>query len=313
MMLLEQMERIELKIVEGQQQERLDRILASHLDESRSQIQRWIEAGRVWVDGQVAISRAKYPIGALVTIEPPEPESYDVEPEVMDLDILLEDEDLIVINKAAGMVVHPGAGCRTGTLVSGLLHHCRGQLSGIGGVERPGIVHRLDKDTSGVIIVAKNDFTHQKLSEAFQQREVTKVYRAFAHRLPSSSAGSWNSPLGRHPVHRKKQAVVEVGGRTARTDYQVNNQWDKFCSLELELFTGRTHQIRVHAAHAGVPLAGDTLYGGKLVEAAGVKRQMLHAYRLRITHPRSGESLAIMAPLPEDFTRFESWLNQRQQ
>ncbi|MEM1158007.1 MAG: RluA family pseudouridine synthase [Verrucomicrobiota bacterium] len=291
--------------------ERLDRILAARMTESRSQIQRWIHAGRVNIDGEPVLSRGRYPEGTQVVIDRPKPEAYAVVPEQMELDVLFEDEDLIVLNKAAGLVVHPGAGCRTGTLVSGLLEHCQGQLSGIGGVERPGIVHRLDKETSGVIAVAKNDFTHQKLSNAFQQRQVIKIYQAFSHRAPRADAGSWEFALGRHPVHRKKQAVVHTGGRSARTDFQVLQRWDKFCKLELELFTGRTHQIRVHAAHAGTPLAGDTLYGGKLIEAAAVHRQMLHAMKLVIHHPRSGDRLAITAPVPEDFIRFESWLNQR--
>ncbi len=305
------MEKFTIEIADGEQGERLDRVLTSRTNESRSQIQRWIEADRVLVEGNPAVPRGKYPVGTIITIDPPEPESYDVEPEAMDLDILFEDRDLIILNKPAGLVVHPGAGCRQGTLVSGLLHHCRGELSGIGGVERPGIVHRLDKETSGVIAVAKNDFAHQQLSEAFQQREVTKVYRAFAHRLPPKDTGSWQFPLGRHPVHRKKQSVRESGGRAARTDFQVLQRWEKFCALELNLFTGRTHQIRVHASHAGFPLVGDTLYGGKLVESAGVGRHLLHAFRLGINHPRTGESLAIEAPLPEDFTQFETWLNQR--
>lgn len=307
------MDIIEIIVQQAEAKERLDRILAVRMTESRSQIQRWIDAGRVRIEGEPVTSRGKYPEGTLVVIDPPEPESYDVQPEQMDLNVLFEDEDLIVLNKPAGIVVHPGAGCRTGTLVSGLLHHCKGQLSGIGGVERPGIVHRLDKESSGVIVVAKNDFTHQRLSASFQAREVTKIYQAFAHRAPKADNGSWRFELGRHPVHRKKQAVVKSGGRVARTDFQVLQRWDKFCQLELELFTGRTHQIRVHAAHAGSPLAGDTLYGGKLVEAGGVVRHMLHAKKLGIIHPRTGESLAITAPLPEDFQQFESWLNHRQQ
>jgi len=306
------METIEITIQTEEAGERLDRVLTARMAESRSQIQRWIDAGRVSIDGKPVISRGKYPAGKVVVIDPPEPESYDVLPEKMDLDVLFEDNDLIVLNKLAGVVVHPGAGCRTGTLVSGLLHHCQGQLSGIGGVERPGIVHRLDKETSGVIAVAKNDFAHQKLSQSFQDRNVTKIYRAFAHRPPQVDSGSWSFPLGRHPVHRKKQAVVKSGGREARTDYQVLQRWEKFCELELELYTGRTHQIRVHAAHSGSPLAGDVLYGGKQVEVAGVRRHMLHAMKLVINHPRTGESLAIRAPLPEDFIQFQSWLNQRQ-
>ncbi|MEM6885212.1 MAG: RluA family pseudouridine synthase [Verrucomicrobiota bacterium] len=305
------MDLIKIEIQASEASERLDRVLAARITESRSQIQRWIEAGRVSILGESALSRGKYPAGTIVLIDPPEPESYDVEPEPMPLDILFEDSDLIVLNKSAGTVVHPGAGCRTGTLVSGLLHHCQGELSGIGGVERPGIVHRLDKETSGVIVVAKNDFTHQGLSLAFQQREVTKIYQAFTHRPPAENSGSWQESLGRHPVHRKKQAVVVSGGRIARTDFHVMRRWDKFCKLELELFTGRTHQIRVHASHAGSPLVGDLLYGGKLVEAGGVKRHMLHAFKLVINHPRTGESLAFTAPVPEDFNQFESWLNLR--
>jgi 23S rRNA pseudouridine1911/1915/1917 synthase len=301
----------EVIIAAGEQAERLDRVLTARIDESRSQIQRWIELERITAGGAPVSARSKYPVGTVVVVDPPEPESCEVEAEAMELEILFEDKDLIILNKPAGLVVHPGAGCRHGTLVSGLLHHCRGELSGIGGVERPGIVHRLDKETSGVIAVAKNDYTHQKLSEAFQNRQVTKCYRAYVHRGPVSEKGSWRFPLGRHPVHRKKQAVRTSGGREARTDFQVLQRWDKFSVLDLNLFTGRTHQIRVHASHAGFPLVGDVTYGGKKIETAGVDRHLLHAMTLGIIHPRTGESLAITAPLPEDFIHFEAWLNQR--
>ncbi|MEM6821515.1 MAG: RluA family pseudouridine synthase [Verrucomicrobiota bacterium] len=289
---------------------RIDKVLADHLDTSRSQIQKWIEAGVVTVNGSPIQPRSKLGTGVTVVLNPPPPEPDEIFPEPMDLEVLFEDDDIIILNKAAGTIVHPGAGCRQGTLVSGLLHHCRGQLSGIGGVERPGIVHRLDKETSGVLAVAKNDFAHQRLAKSFQDRNVTKIYRAFVHGEMKDEVGSWRAPLGRHPVHRHKQSVRKSGGRDSRTDYECLETWPGYSLMECRLFTGRTHQIRVHASHAGFPLVGDQVYGGKRIKAAGVERHLLHAWKLSFFHPRSGESLAFEAELPEDFGRFKQWLSK---
>ncbi|MGF1679462.1 MAG: RluA family pseudouridine synthase [Candidatus Methylacidiphilales bacterium] len=302
---------VEIILTDEDRERRLDQALSGHLNVSRSQIQRWIEGGHVRIENKTLDAKSKWPAGTRVYIEPPPTVPDVVEAEPMDLDVLFEDEDVIVLNKKAGVSVHPGAGCRMGTLVGGLLHHCRGKLSGIGGVERPGIVHRLDKDTSGVMIAAKNDFAHQKLSEAFQQRRVVKIYRGYAHRSPTMESGSWREPLGRHPLHRQKQAVRLSGGREAWTDYRVLDRYAKYTFLQFVLHTGRTHQIRVHASHAGCPLVGDVAYGGSMNLEAGVKRQLLHACHLEIPHPRGGETLAISAPMPEDFLGFESWLKQK--
>lgn len=304
------MESIEVVLEQGDAGARLDKVLALRTGQSRSQIQRWAELDRVWVQGKRASLKSKYPAGTRIICHPPEPEPLDLVPEAIPLDILFEDADLLVLNKAPGMVVHPGAGISRGTLVSALLHHCGNSLSGIGGVERPGILHRLDKDTSGALVVAKNDAAHRFLSEAFQKRLVTKVYQAFVHQAPQPEDGTWSFPLGRHPVHRKKQAVLSHGGRSARTDYRTLRRWKEVSLIECRLHTGRTHQIRVHASHAGCPLVGDNLYKGKCLPRAGAKRQMLHAFQLAFSHPRSGETLAFEAPVPDDFQRFHRWLSQ---
>lgn len=299
---------MEVIISEQDAGRRLDQVLAEALGESRSRVQAWIRDGHVTIHNRTILPRTKPDAGTVVRIEAPAPVPDHVEAEELALNILYEDDDLLVLNKAAGMVVHPGAGARTGTLVAGLLHYCRGRLSGIGGVERPGIVHRLDKDTSGVMVVAKTDAAHRRLADDFQNRRVTKIYRAFVHRSPLDDHGTWDGKIGRHPVQRQKQAIRPVDGREARTDYSVLRRWAEVSLIECRLFTGRTHQIRVHAAHAGCPLIGDTTYGGKLNPAAGVQRQLLHSYHLGITHPSSGQALAFEAPLPDDFIHYESWL-----
>lgn len=292
--------------------ERIDRVLARRLDESRTQIQRWIDEGCIRVEGKAILPRSHWPAGTCFQIDPPEPPLNSISPEKMELDILFEDNDLLVINKPAGRVVHPGAGIHEGTLVAGLLHYCGDRLSRAGDADRPGIVHRLDKETSGIMVVTKTDEAYHHLVAAFKAREVQKEYLAYVHRGPSSREGTWDFPIGRHPVNRQKQAVRADTGRHAVTDFRVEATWEKFSRLVLRLHTGRTHQIRVHAAHVGCPLVGDCVYGGKPVPVADVRRQLLHACRLGFSHPFSGEDLAFEAPLPDDFHRFETWLNTTQ-
>lgn len=290
---------------------RLDKSLARKLGVSRTRLQEWLEAGHVVSGGEVLRGKETLPIGAEVVVCPPAPVPDRLEPEALPLDILHEDDDLIVLNKAPGMVVHPGAGHRSGTLVAALLHHCAGRLSGIGGVERPGIVHRLDRETSGVLVVAKTDAAHQSLARQFKDRTMEKTYQAFVCGVPRARAGLWDGPIQRHARHRQKMAVRE-GGRAARTDYRVLQAWSSSALLELRLHTGRTHQIRVHAAHAGYPVVGDDVYGRghRWAGEAGVVRQLLHAWRLVLVHPRSEKSLALEAPLPQDFLRFRDWLER---
>ena len=297
---------------EADTRERPDKILARRIGLSRSRLQELALAGQVRIDGQPHDLKGRITPGTQIEVLVPEPAVLDLEAEDLPLDVLYEDRDLIVLNKKAGMVVHPGAGHDRGTLVSALLHHCRGSLSGIGGVQRPGIVHRLDKDTSGILIAAKNDAAHQSLAEQFKGREIEKYYMAWVVPAPKSAAGSWTGAIGRHPVHRQKMAVMREGGRSARTDYVVRQRGGRAALLELRIYTGRTHQIRVHCATAGCPVAGDLLYGRKIawLPEAGVFRQLLHAARLVFNHPRSGKRIELSAPLPEDFVQFGNWINQ---
>jgi 23S rRNA pseudouridine1911/1915/1917 synthase len=232
-----------------------------------------------------------------VTIEEPEVVASTMEGEDIALEILFEDEDLIVLNKPPGLVVHPGPGHSGGTLVNALLHHCGG-LSAIGGEERPGIVHRLDKETSGCIVAAKNDFTHQSLAMQFSERHVRKVYLALARGHVARRAGSITAPIGRHRVNRQKMAVDTRGeGREAHTDWRVLGELACGTLVECTLHTGRTHQIRVHLKYLGNPILGDELYG----QRGNFTRQMLHAWKLGFAHPRDGRALDFVAPVPEDF------------
>jgi 23S rRNA pseudouridine1911/1915/1917 synthase len=234
-------------------------------------------------------------------VEEPAPQAYAAQAEALPLDLLYEDDDLLVLNKAAGMVVHPAVGNWTGTVVNALLHHCE-DLSGEGGEERPGIVHRLDKETSGCLVVAKNDIAHRALSAQFAGREVCKIYLALALGKFREAQGSVQKPIGRHPVHRQKMAVLPEGsGREARTDWRVIGEiqakGNVVSMVQCRLFTGRTHQIRVHLAHLGHGLLGDLVYGSRL----GMERHMLHAWQLGFAHPKTGRPLLFTSPLPEDF------------
>ncbi|KAF0096370.1 MAG: Pseudouridine synthase [Puniceicoccaceae bacterium 5H] len=269
---------------------------------SRSQVQKLFAAGLVWREDAALTQKDKVLEGDWINYTVPPPKPLELHPVEIPLDVLFEDADCLAINKPAGMVVHPGAGTGDDTLVHALLHHCQGQLSGIGGVERPGIVHRLDRETSGVIIVAKTDRAHQGLSHQFAERKTEKRYLAITQGTPSSSSGRINAPIGRHPVHRQRMAVV-ANGRYALSDYAVQEHFKEAAALvEFHIHTGRTHQIRVHAQHIGHPLAGDTTYGFRVSSfPTPVMRVMLHAALLKIAHPVSGELLELRAPMPPDF------------
>ncbi len=266
-----------------------------------------LSEGHIRVDGKIVKATHQPRAGETVALVRPEPSPSIAQAEDLPLDILFEDEDFLVLNKPAGLVVHPAAGHREHTLVNALLHHCRGQLSGVGGVARPGIVHRLDKDTSGCLVAAKNDATHLQLSAQFAGRSVEKIYQALAcGRMPRRS-GQIDAAIARDPAHRQRMAVAARKGRESRTSYRVLERWAEATLLELELHTGRTHQIRVHLRHLGFPVAGDRVYGRRatirLEENTGYKplRPLLHARRLTLTHPRDGRRMTFEAALPGDF------------
>jgi 23S rRNA pseudouridine1911/1915/1917 synthase len=278
---------------------RIDRFLARTPElPSRTFVQKLLKNGRITVNGQIVKASYLLQAGDLVAVDFEAPAPPTVEAENIPLDILYEDQDLVVVNKPRGMVVHPAPGNQQGTLVNALLNYCT-DLSGIGGVIRPGIVHRLDKDTSGVLVVAKNDQAHLALARQLKQRTMVRLYLALAHgRLPAPE-GTISAPIARHPVHRKKMAV-RADGRPATTHYRVIEELGPYTLLQVELTTGRTHQIRVHLQHIGHPVAGDQVYGRK-TEPFSITGQALHAAVLRFLHPRTGQSLEFTAPLPADF------------
>ncbi|MDK2881991.1 MAG: rRNA synthase [Bacillota bacterium] len=280
---------------------RLDVFLAglTELGLSRSQVQQLIREGRVKVDGRPAKPSLRLAAGTEVEVIVPPPAPADLRPEAIPLNIVYEDEHLVVLDKPAGLVVHPAPGHPEGTLVNALLAHCGSELAGIGGVLRPGIVHRLDKDTSGLMVVAKSEAAHQGLSAAIKARQVERVYLALAFGELKADVSMVDAPIGRHPVQRKKMAVVERGGRPARTRLRVLERFPGYTYLEATLETGRTHQIRVHLAFIGHPVVGDPVYGRRQGNL-GLKRQFLHAARLKFTHPVSGEVLSFSSPLPEE-------------
>ena len=277
---------------------RLDHFLAARItDLSRSRIQALMEEGHVLVNDEPKLRSCKIRGGEKIVLTVPPAISSENLPEDIALEILFEDDDLIVINKPPGLVVHPAPGHAGGTLVNALLHHCTA-LSGIGGVERPGIVHRLDKETSGCLVAAKNDIAHQSLTEQFAGREVRKIYLAIATGILKKQKGTINVPLGRHPVYRQKMGVLlRGGGREAITDWLVLSALPCGTLVQCTLHTGRTHQIRVHLKHLGHPVVGDEVYGKR----AGFARQMLHAWKLGFAHPRTGNPLDFTAPIPPDF------------
>lgn len=293
---------------------RLDLYLAEQaFDLSRNRVQKLIETGLVLVNRKPCSDKNyRLQSGDQISVTIPMPEKAAIEPEEIRLDIIYEDEDLLVINKPRGMVVHPAPGHARGTLVNALLNHCR-DLSGIGGVMRPGIVHRLDKDTSGLLIVAKNDLAHKSLSAQLKEKKLGREYLALVNGRVKPEIGRIEAPIGRHPRHRKKMAVVS-GGRAAVTRYRVLKYYHCYSLLQLKLETGRTHQIRVHLAHLGYPVVGDTAYAkgspGDLPPELSMP-QALHARRISLTHPRSGEKMEFSTPLPDEFKKTLVWLKNK--
>lgn len=280
---------------------RLDVFLSSNLEEvSRSYIQGIIEDENVTVNGKYKKSNFKLKRDDVVEAIIPDPVDLDVQPENIALDILYEDADVIVVNKAQGMVVHPASGVYNGTLVNALLYHCK-DLSGINGVMRPGIVHRIDKDTSGVLVVAKNDIAHNRLAEQLKEHSMTRVYYALTEGVMKNQQGRIEAPLARHPVDKIKMAVVQ-GGKEAVTNYKVIENFSNNSLVECRLETGRTHQIRVHMAYIGHPIVGDPVYGYKK-QRFNLNGQLLHAKVLGFIHPSSKEYMEFQAPLPEHFSR----------
>lgn len=302
---------------------RLDAYLATATGESRSATVRAIDEGRVSVNGSTDGIDKKYKLkeGDEVSFEPEEVTEYEALPENISLDVVYEDNDIIVINKPSGMVVHPAAGNPTGTLVNALLYHCRGSLSGIGGIMRPGIVHRIDKDTSGLLVCAKNDFSHRALSEELEHHGIVREYHALVNGGFKNSSGTVNLPIGRHPVDRKKMSVLLTPGAHAKnavTHYEVITSYGKITHLKLVLETGRTHQIRVHMSHTGHPLLGDTVYGGgktqfEKAHSKLLSGQALHAKHLTLTHPRTKERMTFESELPDEFKRLLDILEKEYQ
>ena len=296
------MEKIE-SIYYGEERLRIDVFTAQAADVTRSRAAKLIEDGYVLIDGKTASKNDKLNNGSKVTVTLPDPVSYDVKPENIPLDIVYEDEDLLVVNKPKGMVVHPAAGNFEGTLVNALMYHCKESLSGINGVMRPGIVHRLDKNSSGLLIVAKNDFSHNILAKQIKEHSFTREYEAVVYGNLKSDTRIINAPIGRHPVKRKQMAVVKSGGRNAVTEYTVLERFGNFTHIRLKLQTGRTHQIRVHMASIGHPVAGDDVYGPKKI-ITSLCGQCLHARKIGFIHPKTNEYMEFSSDLPEYFVKF---------
>ncbi len=291
---------------------RLDKFLSLKTSFSRAQIQRFIKNGYVTSDDEILSPDYKVRLGDTFEIEIPEPEEASPKPQDIDIDIVYEDDDLLVLNKPAGMVVHPGAGVYDGTLVNALLYHCRDSLSGIGGVKRPGIVHRIDKETSGLLVVAKNDFTHLGLASQFEKHSIERTYYAFVYGVPNPLDGIIEGNIGRSKYDRKKMALLTSGGKEAVTHYKVVEAFQNFASeVRCQLETGRTHQIRVHLSSKGHHLIGDKLYTASDKTSLKIPldlktyintfpRQALHAATLGFIHPRTGENLSFKADFPLD-------------
>ena len=280
---------------------RADAVLAAALDGlTRSAAQRWLEEGRVAQNGRPLKKNARLRPGDELLIFPPQPQPVDLVPQDIPLDVIYEDGDVIVVNKPAGLVVHPAPGHPDGTLVNALLHHCKNSLSGINGELRPGIVHRIDRDTSGLLIAAKNDRAHLSLAAQLQDHSLYRLYHGVAVGGFREDSGTVNAPISRHKTDRKRMAVIP-NGREAVTHWKVMDTQNGHTHLICRLETGRTHQIRVHLAHIGHPLLGDTVYGAKR-PVPGLAGQCLHAARLTFTHPSTGERITAEAPLPDWFT-----------
>ena len=284
--------------------ERIDKVITLKCElSSRSAAQKLLEDNTVKVNGIIVTKNYKVRLGDKITVQIPEAKELEIKAENIPLDIRYEDSDLLVVNKPKNMVVHPAAGNYDGTLVNALMYHCKGSLSGINGVIRPGIVHRIDKDTSGLLIVAKNDFAHIHLAEQIKAHSFTRQYQSVVYGKIKNESGKIDAPIGRHPVDRKKMTVTTKNSKNAVTHYELVEQFDSFAHIRLRLETGRTHQIRVHMAYIGHPVAGDPVYGPKkVIEYLG--GQCLHAGLIGFNHPRTGKYIEIEAELPAYFTDF---------
>jgi 23S rRNA pseudouridine1911/1915/1917 synthase len=311
-------ERLHSLTVGAAEEARLDRFVSERLDLSRTRVQKLVADGRITVDGRLAKKSETVSPGARVEVRVPPAAPVDIDAEELPLDVVFEDESLLVVNKASGMVVHPAPGHRSGTLVNALLWHAP-NLSGVGGRQRPGIVHRLDRDTSGLLVVAKTDAAHRTLTAALRARRVKRLYTAASWGHLAESPTTIDAPIGRDPKDRKRMAVVE-GGRAARTRARVRERWRSADLLDVALQTGRTHQIRVHLAHIGHPVIGDPLYGAGWQRGLGgptrrwvdelarrTTRQFLHASELVFEHPETAERVRFRAPLPPDLASVAEW------
>lgn len=303
------MNKIVITVPEEAEGTRADKFLSESIDYlTRSALQKLISARSVIINGKPISKSRMLKGGEDIFVTVPDAISLDVEAENIPLDIYYEDDDLLVVYKPKGMVVHPAPGNHNGTLVNALLWHCKGSLSGINGVLRPGIVHRIDKDTSGLLLVAKNDFAHVQLVQQIKEHSLNRIYQAIVYGTNLPDEGDIDAPIGRSIKDRKKMAVTD-GGRSARTHYSVVKRYMGFTHIMCRLYTGRTHQIRVHMAYIGHPVAGDSVYGPKSV-ISQLNGQCLHAGTLGFVHPRTGKYLEFTAPLPEYFTAFESKLEE---
>ena len=289
-------------VFESDTPQRIDVFVGLLAGVSRSRAAELLENGKVKVNGTLATKKTKLKNGDTVSVEVPDPIVYDVTPENIPLDIVFEDNDILVVNKPKGMVVHPAAGNYSGTLVNALMYHCGDSLSGINGVMRPGIVHRIDKNTSGLLMVAKNDNAHRQLASQIKEHSFKREYEAVVYGNIKEDSGTINLPIARHPVKRKQMAVVE-GGREAITHFEVIERFQGFTHLRLRLLTGRTHQIRVHLSFLGHPVAGDEVYGPKKV-ITSLKGQCLHAKKLGFVHPVTHEYMEFDSRLPDYFKDF---------
>ena len=299
------------KICSDNNGERLDVFLAANLPHlTRTAARKLLESGKVTIEGVPVRKNRRTSTGDVYTVVQEEPDVSDIQKQDIPLDIIFEDSDVIVVNKPRGLVVHPAPGHPDGTLVNALLHHCGDSLSGIGGVVRPGIVHRIDKDTSGLVIAAKNDRAHLSLASQLSSRTLTREYQAIICGNAKDDSGIIDAPIGRHPTDRKRQAVVKINSRPAITHYEVLARYSGYTHVRCRLETGRTHQIRVHMAHIGHPVLGDVIYGRKKAEL-GMSSQCLHAWKLRFLHPASGEVVELYADLPDYFLEVLRKLEKR--
>ena len=306
------MEILNYQVSDGQSGIRIDRYLSEMNEElSRSYIQKLLKEQKITVNGSAVKANYKVQEGDEISVAVPDIKEPDILPEDIPLDILYEDNDVLIVNKPKGMVVHPSAGHTSGTLVNAIMFHCKDNLSGINGVLRPGIVHRIDKDTTGALLVCKNDNAHRNLAEQLKEHSIRRRYRAIVAGVLKEDEGTIEGPIGRHPIDRKKMAVNEKNGKPAITHYKVLERFGNYTYMQFQLETGRTHQIRVHMASIGHPLLGDTLYSSGRSPFKHLQGQTLHAKTIGFVHPKSGEYMEFSAPLPEYFDNLLKLLKSR--